>query len=415
MNRPREPKKEMENMLLNTYFDAVELHRNDKFVALRFLTPQRVISTSLMNGGIADGLDLIYNHQGCEPAGPLCRHPSSAVLARPDLYAAALLERHGFGGLRAAQLGTAANMNNLAVVLEEYRDIAVLAVATGGVESNAARAGDPASGYEFDDHYEPIKREPPPAHGTINVMIALNQPILEGALVRAVMTATEAKSAALQELSVPSRYSSGLATGTGTDQIAICAPATGPAKPLRGAGHHTTAGELIGKAVRRAVKETLLFQNGMHPSERCSCMRLMERFGLRGEALMDAVLPLLSADAREGLRQVPQLLDRDPLTVLAVAAFIHVHDQLAWGIAPAPCQREAADSQGAQIAAAAAAGRYERWNHFHDALAEHCAAAGHDDPAFVVPLALGLGYAEKWDRQYEMLEEIDARIGKESS
>jgi adenosylcobinamide amidohydrolase len=398
-------------MLLNTYFDAIELHRNDKFVALRFLVPHRVISTSLQNGGIADDLDLVYNHQSCEPAGLLSRHPSQAILERPDLYAAALLEQYGFDGLRAAQLGTAANMSKLALSFEEYRDIAVLTVATGGVESNAARAGDPASGYEFDGRYEPIAREPPLAHGTINVMIALNQPMLDGALVRAVMTATEAKTAALQELSVPSRYSSGLATGPGTDQVAVCVPAAGRVKPLRGAGHHTTAGELIGKAVRRAVKETLLFQNGMHPSERGSCMRLMERFGLRGDALIDAVLPLLPPDARDSVRCAPPLLDRDPLTALAVAAFTHVSDQIGWGMAPAPCRRETAASFGAQIAVAAS-GRPDRWNHFRDALAERCAAAGRDDPAFVVPLALGIGYAEKWDRQQTLLADLDERIAQ---
>jgi adenosylcobinamide amidohydrolase len=398
-------------MLLNTYFGAIELHRDDKFVALRFLTPHQVISTGFENGGIVGGLDLVYNHQGCEPVGPLSRHPSRAILERPDLYAEALLARHGFSGLRAAQLGTAANMNHLAIVLEEYRDIAVLAVATGGVESNAARAGDPASSYEFDGVYEPIACEMPPAHGTINVKIAANQPMSDGALVRAVMTATEAKTAALQELSVPSRYSSGLATGTGTDQIAVCVPSDGRARPLRGAGHHTTAGELIGKAVRRAIKETLLFQNGMPPSERGSCMRLMERFGYRGDALIEAILPLLPEDARESVRCAPPILDRDPLTALAVAALLHVHDQLAWGMAPAPCRRETAAGFGAQIAVAAS-GRRDRWNDYHDTLAERCAAAHRDDPAFVVPLALGIGYAEKWDRQRDMLAELDEQIAQ---
>jgi adenosylcobinamide amidohydrolase len=401
-------------MLLNTYFDAIELHRRDKFAALRFRLPHRVISTSLDNGGIVDDLDLVYNHQGCEAAGALSRHPSRAIIEHPELYGAALLERHGFGGLRAAQLGTAANMNDLAVALEEYRGIAVLAVATGGVESNAARAGDPASNHEFDGRHEPIAREQPPLHGTINVMLALNQPMFDGALVRAVMTATEAKSAALQELSVPSRYSSGLATGTGTDQMAVCVPLAGPARPLRGAGHHTTAGELIGRAVRRAVKETLLFQNGMHPSERCSCKRLMERFGYRGEALIDAILPLLPPDARDSVRRAPPILDRDPLTALAVAAFLHVHDQLGWGMAPAPCRREAATGHGAQIAAAAA-GRPDRWSHFHDILAERCAAAARDDPSFVVPLALGIGYAEKWNRQHAMLAALDRQLAGLSS
>jgi len=399
-------------MILKVYFDAIELHRQDKFVALRFRSPHRLISNSLDNGGIVDGLDLVYNHQCCEPAGPLARHPSRVVLDHPDLYAAALLERHGFGGLRAAQLGTAANMSNLAVAFEEYRDIAVLAVATGGVEGNAARAGDPASGYEFDGRYEPITREQPPAHGTINVMIAINQPLLDGALVRAVMTATEAKSATLQELSVASRYSPQLATGTGTDQVAVCAPRQGSSAPLRGAGHHTTAGELIGKAVRRALSETLLFQNGMHPAERGSCTRLMERFGLRGAALIDAIVPLLPAEAGDSVRCAPPMLDRDPMTVLAVAGYLHVDDQLTWGTAPPLCRREAAAMHGALIAAAAS-GRRERWTAFHDELAGRCAAAGRDDPAFVVPLALGIGYAEKWQEQHAMLASLDARITRD--
>ncbi len=109
------------------------------------------------------------------------------------------------------------------------------------------------------------------------------------------------------------------------------------------------------------------------------------------------------------MRHAPPILDRDPLSALAVAAFVHVHDQLAWGAAPAPCRREAAASHGAQIAAA---GRRDRWNHFHDTLAERCATAGRDDPAFVVPLALGIGYAEKWDKQHAMLAVLDARIAE---
>lgn len=397
-------------MLLRRVFDAIELHRDDKFVALRFLAPHRVISTCLDNGGVADGLDLVYNHQMCEPTGPLSRHPSRAVIERPDLYAAALLERHGFSGLRAAQLGTAANMGNLAVAEEKFRGIAVVAVATGGVDGNAARAGDPASGYEFDGRYEPIVREQPPAHGTINVIVAINQPLVDGALVRAVMTATEAKAAALQELSIPSRYSAQLATGTGTDQVAVCAPLAGTSAPLRGAGHHTTAGELIGRAVLRAVKETLVFQNGLHPADRGSCARLMERFGFRGDALAEAIAPTLPPDAAESLRRAPAMLERDPPTMLALAAYLHVWDQIAWGAAPGPCRREAAADHGAQVAAAAS-GRRDLWPEFRAAIAARCADGGRDDPAFVAPFALGLGFARRWEAQAAMLADLDRLMG----
>jgi hypothetical protein len=50
---------------------------------------------------------------------------------------------------------------------------------------------------------------------------------------------------------------------------------------------------------------------------------------------------------------------------------------------------------------------------FHDTLAERCAAAGRDDPVFVVPLALG--YAEKRDQQHAMLAVLDEQIAPNSA
>jgi adenosylcobinamide amidohydrolase len=295
------------------------------------------------------------------------------------------------------------------VVREDFREISVLAVATGGVEGNAARAGDPASMYEYDGRHTPIDRPPPPAFGTINVIVAINQPMQDGAMVRAVMTASEGKTAALQELSVPSRYSPGLATGTGTDQIAVCAPVSGAARPLRGAGHHTTAGELIGRAVKRAIKETLIFQNGLFPAELGSCLRLMERFGFSGDRLVEAVLPFLPPEIHDGVRRGPHVFERDPLTALALAALLHVHDQITWGMAPAACRRDATVAHAATLAVAVS-GRADRWAAYHARLAAACAEAGNDAPAFVVPMALGLGYAEKWQAHREMLQGIAASL-----
>ncbi len=97
-------------------------------------------------------------------------------------------------------MGTAANMNNAAFILEQFRDLQVVAVVTGGVEGNAGRAGDPASVVESADGFEtlpPANREPGP--GTINSMVLINKPLIPGAMTRTIMTATEAKSAALQE------------------------------------------------------------------------------------------------------------------------------------------------------------------------------------------------------------------------
>ncbi len=193
-------------MLLETFFDMLELHRDDKFVSLRFLRPFKVISTSMPDGGLASHLDLVFNHQCSEPAAHTIAHHSK-VFFNPDGYRAALLADHGLEKAAAAGLGTAANMNNMCVAQESHLDLSIVAIVTGGVEGNAARAGDPASFYEQGGTFHRRGDIGPEQPGTINIMLACNTPLTDGALVRAVMTATEAKSVVLQELSVPSRQS----------------------------------------------------------------------------------------------------------------------------------------------------------------------------------------------------------------
>ena len=72
--------------------------------------------------------------------------------------------------------------------------------------------------------------------GTINTILCINKELTHGAMVRSVMMATEAKTAALQELN--SCYSNGFATGTGTDQIAVACTLT-EKSPLTSAGKHS--------------------------------------------------------------------------------------------------------------------------------------------------------------------------------
>jgi adenosylcobinamide amidohydrolase len=393
-------------MKLQTFFETVELHRDDKFVSLHFRRPFRVISTSRANGGIADDLDLVFNHQCCEPAG----HQSEGLLKahrEPVTYDAFLIASYGLEDKAAAGLGTAANMNNLCVAEDGFRDLCVVAVATGGVETNAARAGDPASHYEIAGRFEPCGDVEPPAHGTINVMVCVNRTLAEGALVRAVMTATEAKSAVLQELSAPSRYSSQIATGTGTDQIAIAAPADGSV-PLISAGHHSVLGELIGKVVHRAIKDTLALQNGLTSASRCSCNALLERFGVAGGALMERVAALLAPGMAALARHNARALDHDPLTVAAVAALVHLHDQMTWGVLPKTCWPEIAVAQGALIAAAMA-GRTADYERYRTRLAS--AGTEINDLATMVAAAMALGFADKWIRTGETLAAVTDAIG----
>ncbi|MGB9853654.1 MAG: adenosylcobinamide amidohydrolase [Candidatus Bathyarchaeales archaeon] len=152
-------------------------------------------------------------------------------------------------------LSTGADMDNLAVCERSYQEFSVCCLATGGT-GNALRSGvDGASYMEKDGKFEYTP-------GTINMILLFNVALSSGAMARAIITATEAKTAALQDLGVRSAYSrENLATGTGTDNIIIVSGRDSE-MPLRWTGGHTKIGELIGVSARLAVIEALEKQEG---------------------------------------------------------------------------------------------------------------------------------------------------------
>lgn len=91
-------------------------------------------------------------------------------------------------------------------------------------------------------------RQPPrPGWGTINIVVAIAEGLTRPAMIEALSIVAEARTAAVIEQGIA--LPQGVATGTGTDCIAIAAPAgrTGFV------GLHTALGESIGKATHMAV------------------------------------------------------------------------------------------------------------------------------------------------------------------
>ena len=91
--------------------------------------------------------------------------------------------------------------------------------------------------------------------GTINTWIFVNGELTEEAFIQSIMTATEAKIKALNDLKVIDRVTGTIATGTSTDSILIAATQTG--EELEFAGTITPLGKLIGKAVYQCTTEAI--------------------------------------------------------------------------------------------------------------------------------------------------------------
>lgn len=384
-------KKDNSEMHLGTFGDA-EVHRNEKIVIVTFNSPYRVISTCRANGGLHDDIECMFNHQSCEPAS---HHRASlkSIAKTPELYLESLCKTHALPE-RTVSLGTAANMNYACIETEQFRDLEVVAIATGGVETNAGRAGDPASMYEQAGAYEPLVANGREPHGTINTMVLISQEVTKGAMVRAIITATEAKTAVLQELGVNSRYSDGLATGTGTDQIALACRLTGQ-PPLTSSGKHSKLGELIGLSVSRAIRKTLALQNSLTPENQRSIKRHLERFGASAESLKDGIAKNLPEATKEVFLKNFEGFNRDPMAVAAACALVHLRDKMVWGILPRSCMKEIFTRQAALLCAAIS-DKNNRIGAYYERLAESTPSLENREFLEFIYNACALGYTEKW-------------------
>ncbi|MDR4498028.1 MAG: adenosylcobinamide amidohydrolase [Candidatus Scalindua sp.] len=374
--------------------DGFEIHRKEKIIYVNFLVQHRVISTCGVNGGLRDDLEGIANHQLCEPLGH-DREGLKVIAESPVDYSKSVFEKYGLSPEKRALLGTAANMNYAAVELQEYRGLKVVTISTGGVKTNAGRAGDPADIYEKDGKFTSTKGEVDEPCGTINTIIIMNKELTHGAMARSLVTASEAKAAALQELAVNSRYSCGLATGTGTDQVAIASRITGKI-PLTSAGKHTKLGELIGATVKKSVKKTLALQDSLTPQSQRSAKIHLERFGIDKKSMKEKICSFLNEEKSKLFEKNFATINRDSVTVAATAALVHLRDKIEWGILPENCLPEIFSSYGAQLSASIS-GKFERIGYYRESLSrEHMGICNQTFTNFICK-SFALGFNEKWE------------------
>ncbi len=224
----------------------------NRTLVLDFNRPLGMVSTL---EGEKQGIERVANHYFPPPSWGLGHDQGLAG------FRSHTLKVLGLDSAKTAMLFTGADMNNLAVVKKKYRDLTVYALVTAGVHSNAVRMAEDVGRY-----YEP---------GTINMILLTNTHLSRRAMTRALITATEAKSAVLSDLDVRSSYTplENQATGTGTDNIIVV---EGQGISIDNAGGHSKMGELIARAVYQGVKEAIHRQNGL-AAGRPIFQRLKER------------------------------------------------------------------------------------------------------------------------------------------
>jgi adenosylcobinamide amidohydrolase len=366
------------------------LVRSGRFVVAELVVPHRVLSTSARNGGQREGLRFLVNHQSCEGTDHRERH--ALIMGNAEYHDSACGEIEVDPSV-TAMMQTAANMNYAAVVAASDLDVTVTAVVTAGVHGNAACAGDTASWRETETGWEKALNAGP-VPGTINTMLLINHALTEGALARAVITMTEAKSAALQRLAVRSLYSADFATGTGTDQYCVAARLDsdgGGGKEFTSTSPHSKLGELIGVAVRDATLEALRWQNGLEVSTTRLLFHALGRYGVREADCLTELAPLLSERELELLKKNFQSVVYEPKVSAAAYAIAAVLDRIRVGTLPAAAARDIFRQQLATMASSLAA-KPDAWPEFYARLAD----VDPERAARGVYVAIALGWAQKW-------------------
>jgi iron complex transport system ATP-binding protein len=194
----------------------------------------KTLSSSVLGGGFSEVRYIINHHVEKD-----FNHEA------PATYLKNVALDLGIEGVVVGMM-TAADLSNLAVINVGRRGLKISAIVTGGI-SNAAAVGEKTGSRRSEV-------------GTINTIVLVDGSLDESALVGAVITITEAKTAALRELNVISANTGVLATGTTTDSVVVACSGRGP--PLEYAGTETLLGELIGRGVKKGTKQAVVKQEG---------------------------------------------------------------------------------------------------------------------------------------------------------
>lgn len=310
-------------MLIDTLNTGDKVYIYNKSIVIKFIGKRGVLSTSVLNGGYSEEITSIFNNDAKTSVGMGCKLKAPTYKEHMEV----LCKELGLEPKYTTGLGTAADMENMSKSVKKYGDLVVTALITGGIESNGGRVGDPASYIEENEKIEMLKP------GTINTLIMIDGKIDAGVLARSLITATEAKTAVIQELLAGSNYSSGLATGSGTDGTIVCCNLESD-RIYTNAGKHSKLGELIGLAVKEALKNALNLQSGLNVESQKSLLKRGKRFGITTESLWDDFIKGEKGKNIHKLDYMDSLLklEKNESLVSYISLVLHLLDQYNWDL-----------------------------------------------------------------------------------
>lgn len=280
----------------------------------------RVLSSGFTNGGFMESPLAVVNITGMGGKPEYtCMEDGLDTHDRVNYRYA---EKLGLDADRTVFQGTAASMDNAAVSEMTSADgIKVAYVVTAGIRHNGGRAGDPTTYDESESSYD----EKP---GTIITILAIDADLSDGDMFKVMLMATEAKSCVIQELQAKSLYSKGIATGSGTDQVAVIVNKKSPNK-ITGLTKDSELAKTLAQCMKDALRKAFDRQTGMNPQSQWDPLLLMSRRGLVPLEIREEMrFPATYAELMAALGQ----LSGDRYNTAVITALLNIADDIDNGL-----------------------------------------------------------------------------------
>ncbi|MDR0508324.1 MAG: adenosylcobinamide amidohydrolase [Candidatus Methanoplasma sp.] len=313
--------KKEERRTIREFPCGVSVHRQNRSLIVTLPSKNwRALSTGNFNGGFMSSPSAVFNTTS------LGGTAEYSMMGKPkeihNRYSKECAKLVGLDPSSTVGLGTAAHMDNAAICSTESNGIEISMAITGGIMINGGRAGDPASYDEMERTYN--------KNGTIVIILIINADLSDSALMGAMMTATEAKSRTLLKLMGKSLYSNGIATGSGTDQVAVLCNKKSRNKVIE----HSNGSELA-KAIRGCVEKTLAKalddQTMMNTETQCNPYVMISRHKISELNCHDEIrYPFKMKILQKALKQTSE----DAKAAAAVSGALHIMDEMEWGLIP---------------------------------------------------------------------------------
>jgi len=295
---------------------GIKLIQQENLLAVFSDNPLKVVGSAFHNGGGIRETHVILNIEVPHGYGDIKLHLD------PEALIVDSARKLNIKGDFVAMV-TAACVEKFAMASKHQASIGVSVIATAADDEGHTCDHAESAGEEINAKVV--------ENGTINIIVLIDGNPTDASLVSSMVTATEAKTAAMLQLDIRSVYSGEAATGTITDAI-VCAK-TGVGEKILFGGPASKLGQLVGFCTRQAVKAAIM------KGRECSPIRsLTERLRakhLSVEKLAQELSQIKSLGTKDELTQkLSDMIACKPLYASIILAASKLDEDVENGLIP---------------------------------------------------------------------------------